>query len=400
MTETVSTDTAFRYPQQRTCPYQPPEGYARLRAEGPLVRVTLYDGATAWLVTRHADARTLLNDPRLSSDRSREGFPIVTPRLLEVRHFRTLVTMDAPEHTRYRRMLMPYFIPKRTRELRPDVERVVHESIDALLAMEPPVDLIEGFAGPLAGKVIFHLLGVPEGDQVFFQKACVRLLLAGTAEEGENALAELVTYLDELVTSRRGESGTWLLDRLVADEGGLSWDDLVRMAVQMLVTGQGSTAQMIALSAATLLEHPEQLDEMRRDPALVPSAVEELLRYLTIADMAGIRVATADIDLHGQVIAAGEGVIMPYALVDRDPDAYPDPDRLDIHRTMGNPHFAFGFGPHNCVAQGLARLELEVTLAALFERVPALRLAVPMGELRVRSAADMQGVYELPVTWT
>jgi pentalenic acid synthase len=248
--------------------------------------------------------------------------------------------------------------------------------------------------------VIFHLLGVPAADQTFFQETSVRLLLATTPEDAEAALAELVGYLDELVASRRGNAGTWLLDRLVADEGSLSWDDLVRMAVQMLVTGQGSTAQMIALSTATLLEHPEQLDELRRDPALAPAAVEELLRYLTIADMAGIRVATEDIDLHGHVIAAGEGVIMPYALVDRDPDAYPDPDRLDIHRTMSSSHLAFGFGPHNCVAQGLARLELEVTLTALFDRVPTLRLAVPLDELKVRSAADMQGVYELPVEWT
>jgi cytochrome P450 len=400
MTETVSTDTAFRYPQQRTCPYQPPAGYARLRAEGPLVRVTLYDGATAWLVTRHEDARALLNDARMSSDRTKDGFPIITPRLLEARKFRTLVTMDAPEHTKYRRMLTPHFIPKRTRAMRADVERIVHESIDALLATKPPVDLIQGFAGPLAGRVIFHLLGVPGGDQDFFQEASVRLLLATTAEDAEAALADLAGYLDELVASRRGEAGPWLLDRLVADEGSLSWDDLVRMAVQMLVTGQGSTAQMIALSTATLLEHPEQLDELRQDPALMPAAVEELLRYVTIADMAGIRVATADIELHGQVIAAGDGVIMPYALADRDPAAYPEPDRFDVRRTMDSPHFAFGFGPHNCVAQGLARLELEVTLTALFERVPALRLAVPLNELRVRSAADMQGVYELPVTWT
>ncbi len=167
---------------------------------------------------------------------------------------------------------------------------------------EPPVDLIQGFAGPLSGKVIFHLLGVPAADQTFFQETSVRLLLATTPEDAEAALAELVSYLDELVASRRGDAGTWLLDRLVADEGSLSWDDLVRMAVQMLVTGQGSTAQMIALSTATLLEHPEQLDELRRDPALAPAAVEELLRYLTIADMAGIRVATKDIDLHGHVI--------------------------------------------------------------------------------------------------
>jgi cytochrome P450 len=399
MTETASTDTTFHYPQQRTCPYQPPEGYARLRGEGPLVRATLYDGATAWLVTRHADARALLSDPRLSSDRSRDGFPIVTPRLLEVRAFRTLVTMDPPEHTKYRRMLLPHFTPKRTRALRPDVERIVHESIDALLAQEPPVDLIQGFAGPLSGRVIFHLLGVPAEDQTFFQEASVRLLLATTAEDAEAALGELVPYLDDLVASRRGKTGTWLLDQLVADEGSLSWDDLVRMAVQMLVTGQGTTAQMIALGTATLLEHPEQLDEMRRDPALVPGAVEELLRYLTIADMAGIRVATEDIEFHGQVIAAGEGVIMPYALMDRDPEAYSDPDRFDIHRTMGSSHFAFGFGPHNCIAQGLARLELEVTFTALFERIPTLRLAVPLSELKVRSAADMQGVYELPVTW-
>jgi cytochrome P450 len=398
MTETVHATDTFPYPQQRTCPYDPPEGYSAMREAGPLIRVTLYDGAKVWMVTRHADARRLLTDPGLSSDRARDGFPIVTPRLLEARGFRTLVTMDAPEHTFYRRMLIPDFTAKRTRAMRPDVERLVGESIDELLAAEPPVDLIQGFAAQLSGRVIFHLLGVPGPDQALFTQRSMRLLRAPESPDGVAALAELVAYLDELVASRAGEQDTWLLDRLVVSGGELSRDDLVRMAVQLLVTGQGTTAQMIALGVAVLLENPALLDELRRDPALMPGAVDELLRYLTIADMAGIRVAVEDIELHGQVIAAGEGVIMPYALLGRDPDAFPDPDRIDLHRG-GNQHFAFGFGPHNCIAQGLARLELEVTYGALIERIPTLRLAVPSTELRIRDAADMQGVHELPVTW-
>jgi pentalenic acid synthase len=401
MTETTQTEISSAYPQQRTCPYQPPRDYARLQEQGPLIRVTLYDGQTAWMVTRNADARRLLADRRLSSDRSRDGFPIITPRLLEVRDFRTLVTMDGAEHQMYRRMLIPDFTFKRTRGMRPEVERITDECIDRLLAGDKPVDLMQAFAGPVSSMVIFHLLGVPPEDQRYFMERGAVLLRATSQEEADRAVDDLVVLLDRIVASRADDSGTWMLDRLNGEEvqkGELSRDDLVGMAVHLLVTGQGTTAQMIGLGVATLFDHPEQLAELRADPELIPDAVEELLRYLTIADLAGIRVAVEDIELHGQTIRAGEGVIMSYSMLDRDPDAYSEPDRFDIHRT-DNQHFAFGYGAHNCIAQGLAKLELEVAYRTLFERIPTLRPAVPVSELRIRDAADLQGILELPVTW-
>ncbi|MFI0742238.1 cytochrome P450 [Streptomyces sp. NPDC021100] len=409
MTETGTTavpptdgdPTAFTFPQQRGCPYRPPAGYSALREHGPLAEVTLYDGQTAWLVTRHADARRLLTDHRLSSERSSDGFPIITPRLLTARGFRTLVTMDGEEHSSYRRMLIPDFTAKRTKAMRPDVERIVDECVDGLLAATPPADLIRDFASELSARVIFHLLGVPTEDQAGFQERSIRLLSAADSAEAEGPLAELVDYLDRLVASRGPDHGTWLLDRIAGDEvakGELGHGDLVRMAVQLLVTGQGTTAQMVALGMATLLEHPDQLELVRTEPDRIPAAVDELLRYLSIADMAGLRVLTEDVELHGRVLPAGTGVILPYALLNHDPDVYPDPARFDVTRTPEQ-HFAFGFGAHNCLAQGLARMELEVTFAALLRRVPGLRLATPLDELRVREPADMQGVYELPVTW-
>ncbi|KOV61142.1 cytochrome P450 [Streptomyces sp. MMG1121] len=404
MTETapVSDEAGtFTFPQPRTCPYQPPAGYEPLREQGPLTKVTLYDGQQAWLVTRHADARELMTDTRLSSERSSDGFPIITPRLLDARGFRTLVTMDGAEHSMYRRMLIPDFTIKRTRAMRPDVERIVDECVDRLLASTPPVDLIQGFASELSSRVVFELLGVPQEDQAFFFARSAQLLQATDTKQSEGPLADLVDYLDRLVASRGEAEGTWLLDRLAGEEvekGELDRGDLVRMAIQLLVTGQGTTAQMIALGTATLLEHPDQMEVLRKDPSGVPAAVEELLRYLTIADMAGLRVVTEDIELHGQVIPAGSGIILPFALLNHDPEVYPDPHRFDVTRAPGQ-HFAFGFGPHNCIAQGLARLELEVTFRSLLERIPTLRLDVPLSELRVREAADMQGVYELPVRW-
>ncbi|GHJ30529.1 cytochrome P450 [Streptomyces hygroscopicus] len=404
MSETVTAATeaeTFSFPQPRTCPYRPPAGYSALRAHGPLAEVTLYDGNTAWLVTRHADARRLLTDPRVSSERASDGFPIITPRLLGARWFRTLVTMDGEEHSMYRRMLIPDFTAKRTKAMQPDVERIVDDCVDRLLAATPPVDLIQDFASELSSRVIFHLLGVPTEDQATFQERSVRLLRAADSEEAEGPLSELVAYMDQLVSSRGSGTGTWLLDRLSGEEvakGELDRGDLIRMAVQLLVTGQGTTAQMIALGMATLLEHPDQLASVRADPDTVPAAVDELLRYLTIADMAGLRVVTEDIEFHGRVIPAGSGLILPYALLNHDPETYAEPDRFDVRREPRQ-HFAFGFGPHNCLAQGLARMELEVTFRALLRRVPSLRLEKPLKELRVREAADMQGVYELPVTW-
>lgn len=180
--------------------------------------------------------------------------------------------------------------------------------------------------------------------------------------------------------------------------GELEHDELVSNAVLLLVAGHDTTASTASLGVITLLEHPDQLAALRADPTLAPGAIEELLRYLSVADLVGNRVATADIEIDGQLIRAGEGVIVPNSIANRDGSVFENPDTFDIRRAPRH-HIAFGYGVHQCLGQNVARLELEVMLTALFDRIPTLRLVVPVENLKMRPAALLQGVNELPVTW-
>ncbi|MCW2903785.1 MAG: cytochrome [Streptosporangiaceae bacterium] len=405
MTETSAaprTPEAPPFPQARTCPYGLPAGYDRLREDGPLRRVTLYDGRPAWLVTRYDLARRLLADPRLSSDRTHENFPFLSPRFKAFRRQRpAFIGMDPPEHGLHRRMVISDFTVRRLRSMRGDIERIARGLIDEMLSADPPADLVGRFSLPVPSMVICRLLGVPYDDHEFFHSASRRLLQSETAEESLEARQELADYLDRLVTVRQRRPGPGLIGRLVATRlasGELERENLVSMSILLLVAGHETTASMISLSVITLLEHPDQLAALRADPGVMPSAVEELLRYLSIADLAGVRVATADIDIDGQTVRAGEGVIVSNSITNRDREAFDDPDTFDIHRSARH-HLAFGYGVHQCLGQNLARVELEVALTALFGRIPTLRLAVPVEELPLRPASTIHGVNELPVTW-
>ena len=397
-----SVPEAPSFPQDRTCPYDLPADYDRLRESGPLHRVTLYDGNAAWLVTRYGVARQLLADPRLSSDRTRANFPFLSPSFQAIRRQRPgFIGMDPPEHGLHRRMLISDFTVKRIRSMRGDIERIAHGLIDEMLAEDPPVDLVGRFSLPVPSMVICRLLGVAYDDHLFFQDASRRLIQSETAEESLAARQELADYLDRLIALRERRPGPGLIGRLVADKlagGELEREDLVATSILLLVAGHETTASMISLSLITLLEHPDQLAALRADPDAMPFAVEELLRYLSIADLAGVRVATADIDIDGHTVRAGDGVIVGNSIPNRDPDVFDDPQSFNIHRSARH-HLAFGYGVHQCLGQNLARMELQVAFTSLFDRIPTLRLAVPVEQLTLRPATTIQGVNELPVTW-
>ncbi|TKA09358.1 cytochrome P450 [Actinacidiphila oryziradicis] len=406
MTETVATlqtEDAPAFPNDRTCPYQLPEGYTKLRdGQGSLRRVTLYDGRQAWLVTKHEAARKLLADPRLSSDRTHSDFPATSPRFQGLRDRRpAFISMDPPEHGSRRRMLISEFTVKHIKGMRADIERIVHGFIGEMLAAGPPADLVSQFALPVPSMVICRLLGVPYEDHDLFQDASRRLVQATDEAGAITARDDLDHYLDGLITKLQAEPGPGLLGSLVAEQlanGEIDRQELVSTAMLLLVAGHETTASMTSLSVITLLEHPDQHAILRADPSLVPGAVEELLRYLAIADIAGGRIAKADIQIEGQLIRAGEGVIVTNSIANRDGSAFEDPDTFDVHRSARH-HIAFGYGVHQCLGQNLARLELEVTIAALFDRIPTLRLAVPVEQLTLRPGTTIQGVNELPVTW-
>ncbi|WP_406509933.1 cytochrome P450 [Streptomyces sp. NBC_00212] len=406
MTETaaaIQTREAPAFPADRTCPYQLPESYRQLRDEpDALNAVTLFDGRRAWVVTKHETARKLLADPRLSSDRTRDEFPATSPRFQAIRQVRpAFIGLDPPEHGPRRRMTISEFTVKRIKGMRPDVERIVHGFLDQMLAAGPPADLVSQFALPVPSMVICELLGVPYADHDFFQDASRRLVQATDAAGAIAAREDFEYYLDGLITTMQAKPGPGLLHNLVTRQlaaGEIDREELISTALLLLVAGHETTASMTSLSVITLLEHPDQHAALRADPTLLPGAVEELLRYLAIADIAGGRVATADIEIDGQLIREGEGVIVTNSIANRDSSVFENPDAFDVHRSARH-HLSFGYGVHQCLGQNLARLELEVILTALFERIPTLRLAVPVDQLTLRPGTTIQGVNELPVTW-
>lgn len=407
MSEAITEAVAetVKFPQDRACPYHPPTAYAPLREQGPLARVHLYDGREVWVVTGHAEARALLTDQRLSSNRSHRDFPIPSARFAglrdETRRSRAmLLGVDDPEHNVQRRMLIPSFGLKRIAALRPRIQQIVDRLLDDMVAAGQPAELVSAFALPVPSMVICELLGVPYADHEFFEDASRRLLRGPTADDSRKALEDLEEYFAELITRKEAEPGDGLLDELIADRlrtGDLPLDDLVGMAMILLVAGHETTANMISLGVFTLLQQPEKLAALRADASLMPSAVEELLRYLSIAD-GMLRVATADIEIGGVTIGKGEGVVFSTSLVNRDAAAYESPDELDWNRSARH-HVAFGFGIHQCLGQNLARAELEIALHTLLTRFPGLRLAAPAEEIPFKPGDTIQGMVELPVAW-
>ncbi|MFB7591298.1 cytochrome P450 [Streptomyces sp. NPDC056169] len=393
---------AVAFPQNRTCPYHPPTAYDPLREERPLSRVTLWDGRSVWLVSGHSAARTLLSDARLSTDSTRTDFPLPTERAQALRRRRrpALLGWDDPEHNVQRRMLIPSFTLKRAERLRPRIQETVDGLLDAMEAAGPPAELVSAFALPVPSIVICDLLGVPYEDHDFFEEQSARLLRGPTGADTEDALSLLEGYLGDLIERKRKKPGEGVLDDLVArqfEEGGPDREELVQLATILLIAGHETTANMISLGTYTLLRHPERMAELRADPGLVPTAVEELLRFLSIAD--GIlRVAREDVEIGGTVIRAGEGVVFSTSVINRDAAAYADPDSLDWSRSARH-HLAFGFGIHQCLGQNLARAEMEIALGTLLRRLPGLRLAVPAEEIPFKPGDTIQGMLELPVTW-
>jgi pentalenic acid synthase len=391
------------FPQDRTCPYHPPTAYEPLRAARPLSRITLYDGRPAWLVTGHALARELLADQRLSTDRNHPDFPAPTARFSAVKNRKVaLLGVDDPEHRTQRRMMVPSFTLRRAVELRPQIQRIVDERLDAMVAQGPPAELVSAFALPVPSMVICALLGVPYHDHEFFEGQSRRLLRGPGADDVQDARDQLDAYFEELIDrkQKQAEPGDGVLDELVHQqlrEGVLDRQEVISFATILLVAGHETTANMISLGTFTLLQHPERLAELRGNAELLPSAVEELMRMLSIADGL-LRRATEDIEAGGTTIRAGDGVVFSTSVINRDEDVYPAPDTLDWHRSARH-HVAFGFGIHQCLGQNLARAELEIALHTLFDRLPTLRLAAPVDEIPFKPGDTIQGMLELPVTW-
>jgi pentalenic acid synthase len=397
------TDTVV-YPQDRTCPYQPAPGYLSLAEQRPLAQVALYDGRRVWAVTSRDVARRLLVDPRISSDRTNPEWPAmfasiaaavrdVHQKILKV--VTALVGVDGQVHNARRKMLIPSFTIRRINAMRPKIQEIVDRQLDLMIENGAPADLIPAFAAPVPVTVLYHLMGIPDEDHRFFEEQS-HLFIAGS--NAEAAYDELMAYMAGLIERKRRDPGDSVLDDLLAERGPTDDEELVSTLVLQVAGGHGTTGTMISLSTFTLLQNPDRLAELRADPALMPTAVDELLRLLSIPD--GLqRLAAADIEIEGVTIRKGDGVFFITSLINRDEDVYTAPDSLSWQRASVRDHVSFGFGAHQCLGQNLARATMEVALSTLIERLPDLRLAASAEEVPFNPMAGFQVLTELPVTW-
>jgi cytochrome P450 len=380
------------------CPFDPPTELGRIREEGGLRRMIYPDGHEGWLVTSHAVARAIAADTRFSSRPELMHFPFPGLEMTQMppAPVGDLTGLDKPEHTRFRKLLAGKFTVRRMRLLAERVEQVTAAALDAMAEQGPPVDLVEAFAHPIPAVVICELLGVPAADREVFDRYMRTMSDAEAAVADQYAAyGSIQAYIHELVLAKRAAPTDDMLSDLTTSD--LTDEELAGVGAFLLAAGLDTTANMLALGTYALLRNPDQLAALRADPGLADQAVEELLRYLSIAHT-GARAALEDIELDGQLIKAGETVTISVQTANRDPEKFPDPDVLDLRRHATG-HLAFGHGIHQCLGQQLARVEMRVAFPALLTRFPTLRLAVPPEEVPLRNTMNIDGVYRLPVAW-
>jgi cytochrome P450 len=405
MSETLDEYPAFPMARTPGCPFDQPPGLRTLQATRPLSKVRLWNGNTAWLALRHEYHQSLLGDPRLSADATIPGWPPATAGTAErAKRAPSILTMADREHDRIRGMLTPSLTPEKVERTRPAIQGAVDGLIDDVLAGPRPADLVEALAEPAASLAICLLIGVPFEEHDFLQRNTRIMVKHGSPGEAVSSANEaIIDYLEQLAEEKRARPGDDLLSKLATDQvatGQLTQREAAITCALLLLAGHETTGNMIALGTLALLEHPSQLAELREseDPKLLAGAVEELLRYLNVPQMGRRRVALEDIELDGQLIRAGDGIVISGDMSNRDPAVFPDPDRLDIHRDASR-HVAFSWGVHQCLGQALVRVTLQVVYGTLYRRIPALRLAVPLSQVRFKYDNLVYGVYELPVTW-
>ncbi|MEU4560271.1 cytochrome P450 [Actinoplanes sp. NPDC023936] len=388
------TDPAFQA--------NPHPAYQNWRRTGPVRRTRLPSGLSAWLVTRYDDARRALADPRLSKQ---SGFSVgsstaanrpSSPAAILSRH---MLAADPPDHTRLRRLVSAAFTARRMESLRPRIEEITRDLLDAIEGRDE-ADLIDTFAFPLPIQVICELLGVPAGDRDDFREWS-SVIVAGSqsGDRLEPAIRAMVGYILALIAERRATPGPDLLSGLIQvrdEQDRLTEEELSSMVFLLLIAGHETTVNLIGNGAYLLLRDRGQWERLRAEPSLLPTAIEEFLRYEGPVETSTFRVATEDLEIGGVTVRAGEPVVVVLLSANRDGDRFPDADELRLDRTQ-NPHLAFGHGIHYCLGAPLARLEAQIAFTQLMTRHPDLRLAVDPEALRWRPGLLLRGLHELPV---
>lgn len=405
MSETATEVDIPEYPMERAaaCPFAPPP--PMLGHPKGLFRVKIWNGDTPWLITGHEEARTLFADSRISVDDRIAGFPHWNEHMLATvdKRPRSVFTSDAEEHTRFRRMLSKPFTFRRVEGLRTAIQKITDECIDEILAGPQPADLVAKLALPVPTVVISEMLGVPYEDHEFFQEhanaGLARYAAADAMQKGAMSLHQyLINLVEEKQANPSEDAVSDLAERVTAGE--ISVKEAAQLGTGLLIAGHETTANMIGIGILALLENPDQADFLRAadDPKVIANAVEELMRYLSIIQTGQRRVALEDIEISGETIRAGDGVIIDLSPANWDAKAYPEPDKLDLSRDASQ-QLGFGYGRHQCVGQQLARAELQIVFHTLLRRIPTLRLAIPLDEVPFKHDRLAYGVYELPVNW-
>ncbi|MBJ6999729.1 cytochrome P450 [Streptomyces griseofuscus] len=374
---------------------------AELMREGPVTRIQLPNGeGWAWLVTRHDDVRMVTNDPRFGREAVMDK-PVtrLAPHFIPDRG--AVGFLDPPDHTRLRRSVTAAFTAKGVERVREKARDMLDEQIDQLLKDGPPADLTAAILSPFPIAVICELMGVPAADRHDMHEWTQLILSSAHGKEvSERAKREMSAYFSGLIGARgssTAEDVTSLLGAAVS-AGEVTLEEAVGLAVLLQIGGEAVTnnsGQMFYL----LLTRPDLAERLRHEPEIRPKAIDELLRYIPHRNAVGLsRIALQDVEIRGVRIRAGDAVYVSYLAANRDPEVFPDPEEIDFSRCP-NPHVSFGFGPHYCPGGQLARLESELLVDALLDRIPGLKLAVPAEEVPFKKGALIRGPEALPVMW-
>ncbi|RSD21494.1 cytochrome P450 [Amycolatopsis eburnea] len=369
---------------------------AARRSEAPIGKLDLPFGMNAWLVTGYDEAKAVLG--KVSGFSSDFGNLVGNAGVTADQNPGGLGFADPPVHTRLRKLLTPEFTMRRLGRLAPRIDEIVAEQLDAMAKTEGPVDLWQAFALPIPSLTICELLGVSYEDRAEFQRlSTARFDLFGGAGASLGAMSESLTYLLDIVKKQREEPGDGLLGMLIKEHGDEIDDrELAGLADGVLTGGLETTASMLALGALVLLRDEKALEAVRGDDESVHRFVEELLRYLTVVQMAFPRFAKQDMEIAGVHIAEGDIVLVSLSAADRDPKLGAGMEEFDATREPTS-HLAFSYGIHRCIGAELARMELRTAYPALVKRFPNLRLAVPEQDLSFRQVSIVYGLDELPV---
>jgi cytochrome P450 len=392
-------------PQFKANPYPI---YERLRAETPVVRARLGTGYSAWLATRYDDAVAVLKDPRFTKDvfRAPRRYFFRLEMLLAwmfgpfIKH---MLNADPPDHTRLRGLIQKAFTTRFVESLRPRIESLTEELISKV-AVNGHMDLMRDYALPLPVTVIADMLGVPVADRLRFVAWIQKFLDTGIGPQSVTiipTIRKFRKYIQWLVNVRRQHPEDDLISALVmAEEAGdkLNQDELLAMIFLLLIAGYETTVNLIGNGTLALLDHPDQMERLRQTPTIMPSAVEELLRYDGPLEISSQRYALQDVEIAGVTIPKGDLVGASLTSANRDPQQFEQPDTLDLTREP-NRHVAFGQGIHYCLGAPLARLEAQIAFGTLLRRCPDLRLAVSRDVVRWRRSLVLRGLESLPVAF-